>query len=112
MKQTITRILAQYGSTVTLRGTDGEKTIRAFVQPVTAKSEEAMRRYIETLGELPRGKFIYIGPVETPAHADDTLVCQGRAFRVCRAETLMLGDEALYIWGLLREEGGEEPWTS
>lgn len=112
MKTRIRRILEGYGSDMKLIRADGAKTVRAFLQPVTAKSWEAMRRTIETLGEVPATRYVYIGPPDETIKEDDEVEFREERYRVCRAETLTLAGQALYSWGLLKKEGGEDPWTS
>lgn len=64
MRELIERILAAYGSGMTIVCADGEKAVRAFLQPVTEKSRETMRKTIGMLGEIPVGRFLYVGPAE------------------------------------------------
>ena len=113
MQQMIAAILMQYGSTVTVRSLDGSQTVvRAFIQPVTAKSWRNMRKSVHELGDIPAGQFVYIGPAEPCPGEDDVLVCAGQRYAVRRAEVLVLADEALYTWGLLVKIGGDDPWNS
>ena len=112
MREMIERILAAYGSEMTITCADGEKAVRAFLQPVTEKSREAMRRSIQMLGELPAGRYVYIGPAEPKLKENAAIVFRGERYSVCRAETLVVAGEALYVWGLLRKEGGDDPWTN
>lgn len=112
MREMIERILAAYGSEMTITCADGEKAVRAFLQPVTEKSRETMRRSIQTLGEIPAGRYVYIGPAEPALREDAAVIFRGGRYSACRAETLILAGEALYVWGLLRKEGGDDPWTN
>ena len=113
MKRMIDSILQGYGSLVTITRTDGRTAgVRAFVQPVTDKSWQNLQKTMHALGEGPVGRFVYIGPADAPLDETDTLVCGGRKFLVRRAETLELAGQALYIWGLLVPDGGDDPWNS
>lgn len=112
MRELIERILAAYGSGMTIVCADGEKAVRAFLQPVTEKSRETMRKTIGMLGEIPVGRFLYVGPAEPALPEDAEVRFRGERYRACRTETLVVADEALYVWGLLKKEGGDEPWTS
>lgn len=112
MRERIDKILAQYGSEMLLARADGERTVRAFLQPVTEKSRETMRKTIGMLGEIPVGRFLYVGPAEPALPEDAEVRFRGESYRACRTETLVVADEALYVWGLLKKEGGDEPWTS
>ena len=112
MRRMLEHILAQYGSEMTLHMAEGERRVRAFLQPVTAKGLEAARRTIQELGEIPEERYLYIGPAQTPLQEDDSVEFQAERYRVCRAQTLVVADEALYVWALARKEGGNDPWTS
>lgn len=112
MRRMLGRILAQYGSEMTLYGTEGERRVRAFLQPVTAKGLDAARRTIQELGEIPEGRYVYIGPADAPLREDEHVEYRDERYRVCRAQTLVVADEALYVWALMMKEGGEDPWTS
>ena len=113
MQQMIAAILMQYGSSVTILGADGtEQTVRAFLQPVTAKICQNMRKSVHELGDIPAGQFVYIGPPEPCPGENDVLFCAGVRYAVRRCEVLMLADEALYTWGLLVKVGGDDPWSS
>lgn len=112
MRRMLERILAQYGSEMTLHGAEGERRVRAFLQPVTAKGLEAARRTIQELGEIPEERYLYIGPAQEALHEDDGIVFQAERYRVCRVQTLVVADEALYVWALVKKEGGDDPWTN
>lgn len=113
MRRMIESILAGYGSPVTITRADGTAAaVRAFVQPVTEKSWQSIQKTMHALGEGPVGRYVYIGPSEAPLGETDTVVCGGRRFLVRRAETLELAGQALYIWGLLVPDGGDDAWNS
>lgn len=112
MKRMIDAILSGYGSPVTILYTDGaQKQARAFVQPVTDKSWQSIRKTMLPLGEGPVGKFVYIGPAEPAIAEGDMVLYDERRFDVRRAQTLELAGQALYIWGLLTPSGGDDPWN-
>lgn len=113
MRELIESILAQYGSTVTICRADGsEITVLGFVQPVTSKGWQNMQKVIHSLGQIPTGQYVYIGPADGALAEDDIAVCMGQRYRVMKCEVLCLADEELYSWGLLRKAGGEDPWNS
>nr|DAG11540.1 MAG TPA: hypothetical protein [Caudoviricetes sp.] len=112
MKEAIARVIRYYGSAVTVVTEAGSVETRAFLQPVTSKSWQNMRKVIQGLGEIELGQFLYLGPAE-PDLAAATEVVQGQEhYRIRRTEQICLKEEALYCWGLLTKEGGEDPWNS
>ena len=106
MKELIGRILQQYGSAAEVTLGNGTQTVRAFIQPVTEAGWESLSRTMRAIGEIPRGRSVYIGPAEVLPEADAIVRAGGKSYRVQRAERLFFADEALVGWGLLRETGG------
>lgn len=109
MKQMLQSILQNYGNTIrVLHGSGEEESVRAFLQPVTTTSWQNMQRVVRSLGEIPTGQYLYIGPADTELEESDLLQYAGRLYRICRTETVCTADEALYIWALLLRTGGPE----
>lgn len=106
MKELIGRILQQYGSAAEVALGSETQAVRAFIQPVTEAGWESVRRTMRAIGEIPRGRYVYIGPAEVLPEEDAIVRAGGKSYRVQRAERLFFADEALYVWGLLRETGG------
>lgn len=111
MKTMIDRILAQYGSEMTVTHGKDAQTVRAFLQPVTEKSWSELRKTVQQLGQIPAERYVYIGPAEA-AVSDGDAVCLGeRTFLVCRSEQLNVHGQALYVWALLRQKEAADAWT-
>ena len=105
MREIIEGIIEGYGSAVTAVCGGESVSFRAFLQLVTSKSWQNMERVFGPLGEIPRGQYLYIGPAEF-------LRCGGTDYIVRRADPILVGDEALYIWGLCVRKGADDPWSS
>ncbi len=112
MRKTIERIIEHYGSSVSAVSGTQSREFRAFLQPVTSKSWQNMEKVFGPLGEIPRGQYLYLGPAQEDILEAEFLRCQGREYLVRRADTLLFGDEALYVWGLCVKKGGADPWPS
>ena len=110
MRQMIEKILKAYGSAVTLQHQDGTYDIRAFFQPVRSKSWQYLEGNYSPLGEIPRGQYVYIGPVEPQAEAGDTLIVDSKAYWLRRTELVRDSGGAVYCWGMCVEKGGEDNW--
>lgn len=110
MRRMIRKILEQYGSAVTLRKGEGNHDVRAFFQPVRSKSWQYLEGDYSPLGEIPRGQYVYIGPVEPAAEAGDTLTVAGKEYWIRRCEQILDRDGPLYCWGMCVEKGGEDTW--
>ena len=103
-------IMQRYGIPLTLcRGTESWP-VRAFFQPVRSKSWDYSDSNYSPLGEIPRGRYIYIGPAEPEAAAGDTIRMGEKAYLVRRSEVICDHQGPAYCWGLCLEKGGEDDW--
>ena len=112
MRAIIETIIESYGSGVTAVCGGESASFRAFLQPVTSKSWQNMERVFGPLGEIPRGQYLYIGPAAQDIAQAEFLRCGGTDYLVRRADPILVGDEALFIWGLCVRKGAEDPWSS
>ena len=110
MVQMVGKILNTYGAAVTLRHGDERYAIRAFFQPVRSKSWQYLEGDYSPLGEIPRGQYVYIGPVEPAAEAGDTLTVDGKDYWLRRTELVRDSGGPVYCWGMCVEKGGEDTW--
>lgn len=106
----IEKILLSYGSALQLQQEDGSHDIRAFFQPVRSKSWQYLEGNYAPLGEIPRGQYVYLGPVSPEAKAGDALLIGGKAYWLRRTELIRDGSGPVYCWGLCVEKGGEDTW--
>ena len=110
MRQMIDKILNAYGSAVTLHRQDVVFSIRVFFQPVRSKSWQYLEGNYSPLGEIPRGQYVYIGPVEPLASAGDTLTVGEKSYWLRRSELIRDANGPVYCWGMCVEKGGEDNW--
>ncbi len=110
MKQIISRILKTYGTAVTLCHQGQEYPIRAFFQPVRSKSWKYLNGDYSPLGEIPRGQYVFIGPLEPSAEAGDVVIVGGKGYLFRQVEKIYDADGPLYCWGMCVERGGEDQW--
>ena len=82
MKSMVSKIIGQYGSEATL------------------------------LGEISRGQYAYIGPVDVEIREGDTLTLGEKTYLFRRVEPYYYGNEAIYNWGLCVEKGVNDTWGS
>lgn len=112
MREIIEGIIDSYGSCVTAVTGGAAHSFRAFLQPVTSKSWQNMQKVFGPLGEIPRGQYLYIGPMDEDIAGADHIECHGVDYLVRRTDSILVGDEALYIWGLCVRKGADDPWLS
>ena len=110
MERMIGKILKTYGTVVTLCHDGMEDEIRAFFQPVRSKSWQYLEGNYSPLGEIPRGQYVYLGPVLPAAKAGDTVRVGGKAYLLRRTELIRDNLGPVYCWGMCVEKGGEDTW--
>lgn len=110
MQQMVGKILETYGSAMTLQQEENTFAIRAFFQPVRSKSWQYLEGNYSPLGEIPRGQYVYIGPVEPKANAGDTLIVDDKSYWLRRTELVRDSNGPVYCWGMCVEKGGEDTW--
>ena len=110
MRQMVENILETYGTAVTLQQGEDAHAIRVLFQPVRSKSWQYLEGNYSPLGEIPRGQYLYLGPVSPKAEAGDILFVEGKAYWLRRTELVRDGNGPVYCWGMCVEKGGEDTW--
>ena len=110
MRKKLEAVMARWGSAMILRRRGEELPLRGFLQETGSRNWQNMEKVFTPLGEIPRGQYLYLGPVEPPAEVGDVLLMGERIFEVRRAEAIYCGDAPVYRWGLCVEKGGTDTW--
>lgn len=110
MRKMLEKVMDRWGTTVTLRRSG--KAFKAFLQETGSRNWQNMEKIFTPLGEVPRGQYLYLGPVEPAIAVGDVLLAGGRIFELRRSEVIYYGDTPVYSWGLCVEKGGEDTWAS
>jgi hypothetical protein len=112
MRAMVSKIIGQYGTDTRLTSKEGTRTVRAFFRAVNSKSWQSMESEATLLGEISRGQYAYIGPVDVAVKEGDTLELGEKTYLFRRVEPYYYGNQPVYYWGLCMEKGGDEPWGS
>lgn len=112
MRQMIERILRKYGTPLLLRRIDGDTTIYGLMQHTASLGWKNMQPVYSPLGEVPRGQYLLMLPVEPTLEKGDVFKKDDRWFIVRRVEKMWHGDEAIYCWCLSEEGGNTGIWGS
>ncbi len=104
--------MADYGTDLTILRGEESKTVRGFFRAVNPKSWQSMESEATMLGEISRGQYAYLGPVDGDVREGDTIVLGERSYLLRRAEIYYYGNQALYQWGLCVERGVNDTWGS
>ncbi len=97
MKQAIHQIFARWGQSLTVAGQE----TRAFLQPVRTQGER-MPGGMSGSGWLDGRRWHYLG--EVPVEAGESIVWNGKAFRVCSSRPYAVGEMLCYWWASLEQE--------
>lgn len=92
-------ILERFGQDVTLRGAEGDVSVKALIQPCLERDREQERPGPLGLGRQDR--FRYMGPAGNPLDLDTLVEWKGRAYRVQSAH-LMGEGICPHWWAMLR----------
>ena len=112
MRRTVEKIMVQHGTDLTIVSGLERKTVRGFFRAVNSKSWQSMESEATLLGEISRGQYAYIGPVDVAVREGDTLTLGEKTYLFRRVEPYYYGNEAIYNWGLCVEKGVNDTWGS
>lgn len=90
MKSMIDQAFRRYGMTVTVEHGAETGETHGFVQPVTAVSGGEPFS-VGPLGAADRRCWRYLGSAEVSVAQGDHILCEGKRYRVRRAESVKLG---------------------
>lgn len=110
MRKTVEKVMAQYGTDMTLTSGSQSKTVRGFFRAVNSASWQSMESEATLLGEISRGQYAYIGPVGAAVKEGDTLSLGEKIYLFRRVESYYYGSQAIYQWGLCVEKGVNDTW--
>ena len=106
----IDRILRKYGTPILLRRIDGDTIIYGFMNHTGSLGWKNMQPVYSQLGEVPRGQYLLMMPME-PLLKKGDLICRDNIwFIVRRVEKMWNGEEPIYCWCLCEEGGATGIW--
>lgn len=103
-------ILDSYGTDLVLIHGGESYDVRAFFRPVQSKSWSYLEGEYSPLGEIPRGQYVYIGPVEPRAEVGDVIRIGFKPYWIRRAEVIYGPSGPTYCWAMCVEKGGDDTW--
>ena len=112
MRRRIEKLLRRYGTPILLRKFDGDMLLYGFWQHTGSLGWKNMQPVYSPLGEVPRGQYLLMLPVEPLLQKGDTFCKDSIWYVVRRVEKMWYGDEAIYCWCLCEEGGKTGPWAS
>ena len=112
MRRAVEKVMANHGTDLTIVSGEKNKTVRGFFRAVNSKSWQSMESEASLLGEITRGQYAYIGPVDVAVQEGDTVTLGEKTYLFRRVEPYYYGNEAIYNWGLCVEKGVNDTWGS
>lgn len=103
MKSMIDQAFRRYGMTVTVEHGAETGETHGFVQSVTAVSGGEPFS-VGPLGAADRRCWRYLGSAEVSVAQGDHILCEGKRYRVRRAESVKLGALVTHYWAVLDRE--------
>jgi hypothetical protein len=110
MRQTVEKVLSRHGTDLTIVSGLERKTVRGFFRAVNSKSWQSMESEATLLGEITRGQYVYMGPVDAAVQEGDTLLLGNSSYLFRRTELYYYGNQPVYQWGLCVEKGVNDTW--
>ena len=110
MRRTVEKVLSQHGTDLTIVSGLEQRTVRGFFRAVNSKSWQSMESEATLLGEITRGQYVYMGPVDAAVREGDTLILGEKRYLFRRTELYYYGNQAVYQWGLCVEKGVNDTW--
>ena len=110
MRSIVEQLMQRHGTDVVIVSSGTRKTTRGFFRAVNSKSWQAMESEATMLGEITRGQYVYLGPVDVPVKEGDSLLLGGRSYLFRRIEPYYYRNQAIYQWGLCVEKGVNDTW--
>lgn len=110
MRKLMDGVFERYGTTATIQTAAGEQQIKVFFYSVNSSAWQNMERVFSPLGEVPRGQYICVLPMDAVAGPEDTLTVAGHKYLLRRVEDMVMFTGAVYRWALCVEKGSEDTW--
>ena len=112
MRGAVERLMRQHGMDMTIVSGEETRTVRGFFRAVNSKSWQSMESEATLLGEITRGQYAYMGPVNAGVKEGDTLLLGEKSYLFRRVESYYYENDAVYQWGLCVEKGVNDTWGS
>ena len=100
MRDWVRGILTLCGQSVTVETAAGQVSARAFLQPVTQRSEQVPDSFTG-IGYVDGRLWLYLG--QAAVEAGDRIHWNGRSFQVRSGRPYYIGEQPLYWWASLVE---------
>lgn len=110
MRDLMDQVFARYGADAVITSEAGQQEVKVFFHSVNSRSWQNMERMFFPLGEIHRGQYICVLPIEAVTAAGDTVMVNGKSYKLRRVEEMFVKGESVYRWGLCVEKGGDDNW--
>lgn len=101
MTEWIREVLALHGQEAVIRTAEGDVSVRAFLQPVTERREQAPGA-VTGIGWIDERLWLYLGQAKVAE--GDTVLWNGVPFRVRSSRPYYIGETLTHWWAALERE--------
>ena len=110
MRALVEKVLRRYGETLLLRRYTGDMEICAVMQHTASLGWQNMQPVYSPLGEIPRGQYLLLVPLEPLLEKGDILRREEKWYTVRRVEKVWYRNQPIYCWCLCEERGRMRNW--
>ena len=110
MKVTAEKILRKFGRELTVEREGESLVFQGFFHHTGSKDWHNMEKAYTPLGQIPRGQYLVMAPIDANLAMGDVIGCDGRRFSIRRVETETFRQNRIYSWALCVELGKEDQW--
>jgi hypothetical protein len=110
MRTLVEKVLHRYGTPVLLRRFTGDTVLYGIMQHTASLGWQNMQPVYSPLGEIPRGQYLLMVPVEPLLEKGDILRREEKWYTVRRVERVWHRDQPIYCWCLCEERGKVDNW--
>ncbi len=103
MGELMERMIDRYGGPLTLLRKNKNVNFRGFLQPYMSRQEPDLK--MSPMGQIPLGRFLFIGPGSIPVEQGEDIRQGNRVFTLRQAEPVYWNGNILYYWGMCVEKG-------
>lgn len=107
MKKLVQKVLSCYGVTVQVETEDRILSVKGFFRFVKSDAWQQTQQVFSPLGQVPRGRYIFLLPMGTEVSVGATLSVGQKKYTACRVEETTFFDEQVCLWCLCVEKGAE-----
>ncbi len=102
------RVMERYGTDILWHHGEQEELIRGFLQSVTTRSWQKLKREPTPVGDARTGMYVFYCPADIGLSSGDRLTLGDRSNVIRRTEIIYGLSQPAYCWALCARRGGRQ----